>query len=206
MDKTQHLSMDELLVLRDGEGGASSRSHVEECDECRRELERLFQIQARLRAMPTFTSPRDIWPRIARSVQRRRFGRRLNYGAIGLAAAAALAAVVILRGRVAEESAQPADAWVTEATSPDMGPIILRSRQLESILQTYRPAQRVYDAPTALAVSVLEDRILLLDHMLSESRIAGANRGVMVGLWDERVATLETLVGLQAVQEDRIWR
>lgn len=206
MDKTQHLAMDELLALRDGEGGASSRSHVEACGECRRELERLYQAQARLRAMPTFTPPRDIWPRVARSVQRRRLRRRLNYGAIGLAAAATLAAVVVLRGPAVEESAQPSDVWVAEASSPDMGPIIHRSRELESILQAYRPAQRVYNAPTALAVSVLEDRIVLLDRMLAEGRVIGADRAVLVGLWDERVAALETLVGLQAVQEDRVWR
>ena len=206
MDKTQHLAMDELLALRDGEGGASSRSHVEACDECRRELERLYQAQARLRAMPRFTPPRDIWPRVARSVQRRRLRRRLNHGAIGLAAAATLAAVVVLRGPAVEESAQPSDVWVAEASSPDMGPIIHRSRELESILQAYRPAQRVYNAPTALAVSVLEDRIVLLDRMLAEGRVIGADRAVLVGLWDERVAALETLVGLQAVQEDRVWR
>jgi len=205
MDRTKHLAMDELLALRDGEGGASNRSHVEGCDECRRELERLHQVQARLRAMSTFTPPRDVWPRVVRTVQRRRLRRRLNYGAIGLAAAAALAAVVVLRGPV-EEGDQPSDAWTAEASSLDMGPIIHRSRELESILQAYRPAQRVYDARTALAVSVLEDRIVLLDQMLSESRVIGADRGLLVGLWDERVATLETLVGLQAVQEDRVWR
>jgi len=206
MDRTQHLAMDELLALRDGEGGTSSRLHVEACDECRRELERLYQVQARFRAMPTFTPPRNIWPRVVRAVQRRRSRRRFGYGAIGLAAAAALAAVVVLRGQPVEESAQPSDAWVTETSSSDMGPIIHRSRELESILRTYRPAQRVYDAPTALAVSVLEDRIVLLDRMLSEGRVVGADRAVLVGLWDERVATLETLVGLQAVQEDRVWR
>jgi len=206
MDKTQHLSMDDLLALRDGEGSASSRSHVDACDECRCELERLYQIQARLRAMPTFSPPRDIWRRIARSVGRRRLRRRLSYGAIGLAAAAALTAVVVLRGSSTMGSEQSPDAWIAEATSPDMGPSIRRSRQLESILQANRPGQRVYDAPTALAVSVLEDRIVLLDQMLSEVRIGGADRAVMVGLWDERVATLEKLVGLQAVQEDRVWR
>ncbi len=206
MDKTQHLAMDELLALRDGEGSANSRSHVEVCDECRREVQRLYQVQARLRAMPTITPPRDLWPHVARSVRRRRLRSRFNVGAIGLAAAASLAAVAVLRGPSVEEAARPNDAWAAEASSPDMGPVILRSRELESILQTYRPAQRVYDARTALAVSVLEDRILLLDQMLTEGRVAGVDREMMVGLWDERVATLETLVGLQAVQENRIWR
>jgi hypothetical protein len=206
MDTSKHLAMDELLALRDGEGGASSRSHVEACDECRDELERLYQFQARLRAMPTFSPPRDVWPRVVHTVRRRRLRRRLNYGVLGLAAAAALTAVVVLRGPAVDEGDQPSDSWTAEASSLDMGPVILRSRQLESLLQTYRPAQRVYDAPTALAVSVLEDRIVLLDQMLSEGRVVGSDRAVMLGLWGERVATLETLVGLQAVQEDRVWR
>jgi hypothetical protein len=84
--------------------------------------------------------------------------------------------------------------------------MINRSRDLESLLQTYRPEFQVYDAPTALAVSVLEDRILLLDRMLTEGRSIGADREVLRGLWGERVVALETLVGLELVPEGAVWR
>jgi len=199
----RHLGMDELLGLRDGEGSAFARTHVESCEACRGELERLYRMRSELRALPTFRPPRELWPRIRRHVWRRRLRRRLSYGAVGLAAAAALAGLLVPRGPADE----PADAWVAEASSEDLGPMINRARQLENLLQIYSPQQRVYDAPTALAASALEDRIFVLDELLLESRAVGADREVLRGLWGERVLALEQLVTLQVVQEEkRVWR
>jgi anti-sigma factor RsiW len=203
----RHLVMDELLALRDGEGSAFARSHVESCEACRGELERLYQVRSKLRAMPTFGPPRELWPRIRQHVLRRRMRKRLGLRAIGLAAAAALAGFVILRGPGVEPAADAADVWVAEATSEDLGPVINRARQLETLLQVYAPQRRVYDAPTALATSVLEDRIGVLDQILLESRALGADREVLRGLWGERVDALEQLVNLQVAQEEkRVWR
>jgi hypothetical protein len=85
--------------------------------------------------------------------------------------------------------------------------MIVRSQELEGLLRTYKPQYRVYDAPTALAVSALEDRIGILDRMLIESRAVGADREVLVGLWGERVEALETLVGLQLIERpEGVWR
>jgi hypothetical protein len=161
MAKERHLEMDELLGLRDGEGSAYARGHLESCEARRSEL----------RALPTFGPPRELWPRIRRHVWRRRVRRRLSYGAVGLAAAAAFAGFMVLRG----PDLEPADAWVAEATSEDLGPMINRARQLETLLQVYSPQRRVYNAPTALAASALEDRIVVLDQLLLETR-AGAGR------------------------------
>ncbi|NIN72618.1 MAG: hypothetical protein GTO46_11995 [Gemmatimonadetes bacterium] len=203
MANERHLEMDELLGLRDGEGSSFGRAHVESCEACRGELERLYRVRSELRALPTFGPPRELWPRIRRHVWRRRVRRRLSYGAVGLAAAAVVAGFMILRGPTAE----PADAWVAEATSEDLGPMINRARQLETLLQVYWPQRRVYDAPTALATSVLEDRIFVLDQLLLESRALGADREVLRGLWGERVLALEQLVSLQVVKEERrVWR
>jgi hypothetical protein len=204
----QHLEMVELLAIRDGEGAAFARSHVEECEACRRELDRLYQVRARLRALPTYRSPRELWPRIAQRVMRHRSRRRLAVGgALGLAAAAGLAGILVLGGSSSQGQGSPVDIWVVEVGSQDLGPMIDRSRELESLLEAYTPAYRVYDAPTALAVSVVEDRIMLLDRLLEESRAIGADRVVLRGLWGERVQALETLVGLQLVQEeDTGWR
>lgn len=212
MGKVRHLEMAELLALRDGEGTAFGRSHVEVCASCRKELERLHQVRAELRALPTFGPPRELWPRVAAAVRQRRLRRRVVYGASALAAAAVLAGLVVLRGPAAHSAEGGGDVWIAEAASQDLGPMISRSKQLESLLEVYRPAYKVYDAPTALAVSVLEDRIVLLDRMLAESRSIGADRQVLRGLWGERVAALETLVGLElvyegrVVQEGRVWR
>ncbi|UCF19686.1 MAG: hypothetical protein JSU87_17510 [Gemmatimonadota bacterium] len=204
---TNHLEMDELLALRDGEGGASARAHVEACEGCQQELERLYQVRAQLRALSGFAPPRGLWPRVARHVRRRRrLRRRLGYGAVGLAAAAALAGVYVVNDATRGPPAEPLEAWVIEAESQDLGPMISRSRELESLLQTYRPASQVYDAPTALAVSVLEDRILLLDRLLSDSRQLGVKRELLRDLWGERVETLETLVNLELAEPETVWR
>ena len=119
---------------------------------------------------------------------------------------AILTGVVVLRGP-SQRGGERADEWVVEETSQDLGPMIVRSQELEGLLQRYTPRYRVYDAPTALAVSALEDRIGILDRMLSESRAAGMDREVLVGLWGERVEALETLVGLQLVEQPgAVWR
>ncbi len=207
IDTSRHLAMEELLGLRDGEGTAFAGEHLESCDRCRGELERLYQVRARLRALPQLEPPRDGWPAVAASLARRRVRVRRAFATLGLAMAATIAGVLVVRGRSDEVTpARAADVWVAEARSQDLGPMIHRTRELESLLESYRPAYRVYDAPTALAVSVLEDRIGLLDRMLDESRAVGANREFVFQLWDERVEALETLVNVQMVREQAVWR
>lgn len=201
-----HLEMSELLALRDREGSAFARAHIESCATCREELGRLDQIRAELRALPRYTAPRELWPRVARELERRRRRRRIVQGAIGVAAAAMLAGALVLGGS-GDERGRPVDPWVSDRTSEDLGPMISRSTELESLLRSHGPEYRVYDAPTALAVSALEDRIFLLDRLLVESRAIGVERQVLVQLWDERVITLEKLVGLQmAERPEEIWR
>jgi hypothetical protein len=128
---------------------------------------------------------------------------RAGLGLVGFAAAAAIAAVMLVPDGTPNRDR---DAWVAEISSEDLGPVISRSRQLESLLKEYDPGARVYDAPTALAVSVLEDRIAVLDGMLAEGRALGADRAMMRGLWGERVETLKKLVELQVVTREELWR
>jgi hypothetical protein len=207
MEAIRHLDMDELLALRDGEGSNAARRHVDGCGSCGRELARLYQLRAELRALRSFAPPRDLWARIAVQLRTRRLRRRVGLAVAGLAAAAGLVAVILPRLREgAEAPAGLTRDWVAEARSEDLGPYIARTVQLESLLRTYPPTYRVYDAPTALAVSALEDRIVILDHMLQEGRQGGANRELLVGLWDERVAALETLVGLELGAPGGVWR
>ncbi len=207
ISKVRHLAMEELLALRDGEGSAAARRHAETCEVCRMELERLYQVRAQLRALPRYVPPRDVWVRVAAEVRRRRWRRRAVVRAVGLASAAALTGLFVLRGPAEQGAGPPSDEWVVEETSRDLGPMIVRSQELEGLLRTYRPQYRAYDAPTALAVSALEDRIGILDRMLTESRAVGADRDLLVGLWGERVEALETLVGLQLVEQpEGVWR
>ncbi|MGD8698337.1 MAG: hypothetical protein PVJ43_03540 [Gemmatimonadales bacterium] len=206
ISKVRHLAMEELLALRDGEGSEFACRHVESCELCRSELERLYQVRAQLRALPRYRPPRDIWVRVADQVRRRRRRRRLGLRTAALAVAAALTGLVVLRGPANQDEGR-VGSWLAEQTSQDLGPMIVRSQELEGLLRTYKPQYRVYDAPTALAVSALEDRIGILDRMLIESRAVGADREVLVGLWGERVEALETLVGLQLIERpEGVWR
>jgi hypothetical protein len=211
MLETRHLEIEELLALRDGEGSRFALEHVDRCDRCRVELERLYQVQARLRALRRFTPPRDLWPRVAAEVVRKRYRTRFAFGTAGLAAAAVLAGFLVFGGPAVEEGpVVPGrvvpDAWVAETGSGDLGPMIVRARELETILRDYVPAQQVLDAPTALALSVLEDRIELIDAALLEGRSQGVDRELLMNLWSERVNALETLVGLQLVDQRAVWR
>lgn len=202
-----HLEMTELLALRDGEGTVGALSHVETCEVCRAELDRLYRTRAQLRALATLQPHRDLWPGVVSRVRSYRTRRRLTLGAIGLAAAAALAGVIALRGPAAPQAPRIAeDPWVAEMSSPDLGAMIVRSRELELLLQNHVNAYRVFNAPTALAVSVLEDRITLIDAALSDSRLLGIDREVMHGLWQERVNALESLVGLHLAGRESEWR
>ncbi len=204
MVNMRHLEMQELLGLRDGEGSAYAGAHLQSCEACRHELERLHRIRAELKALPGYTPPRELWPRISAEVRRRGTRRWWLSGAAGLAAAAALIGFLVLKGNgpVVDGRLEPAaNVWAAEAASGDLGPFIARSQELESLLRTYTPQYRVYDAPTALAVSALEDRIDILDRMLYQSRAVGVERQLLVNLWDDRVATLETLVGIQFSEE-----
>ena len=47
----RHLTMAELLALRDNEGTAAARSHLEECQVCASEFERIHQRVATARPM-----------------------------------------------------------------------------------------------------------------------------------------------------------
>jgi len=60
MSEIRHGTTEELLALRDGEGSAWIRAHVAECRACAAELFRLEQMRARLKALPSFTPPRDL--------------------------------------------------------------------------------------------------------------------------------------------------
>jgi hypothetical protein len=196
--------MHELLAERDGEGSAHAQTHLESCEDCRRELERLFRVRAELKALPAFTPPRDLWTNVAADVSQRRKRRWWGAGTVGLAAAAALTGFILLRGGepitpgpVVDGTVAPVEEGRVAEATPDLELYINRSRELETLLQTYPTQYRVYDAPTAIAVSALEDRILILDGMIHESRQLGVDRRVLVNLWNERTATLETLVGIQ---------
>src|SRR5918997_1812050 len=104
-----HLSVEALLSLRERgaePGSASARAHVDQCPQCRAELDRLHQRVARLKALPPLRPGRDRWPETAARYRAERLRRRTRMiGSAGLAAAASLALFVGL-----DQSSEPGPA------------------------------------------------------------------------------------------------
>ena len=59
-----HCTVEELLALREKEGSAWARQHVDGCAVCRAELEGLYQRVAQLKALPVIGPTRSRWPAI----------------------------------------------------------------------------------------------------------------------------------------------
>src|SRR5690606_26674052 len=94
----EHLSMELLLAVRDGERSepeqVAAHAHVASCEACRAELDRLHQRTAMLRALPTLTPARNAFPAVQRQLAedlRPRRQLRFTLGAQADAAALALA-------------------------------------------------------------------------------------------------------------------
>src|SRR5256885_10839814 len=92
-----HCTMDDLLALRAGEASVWARRHLEECTTCRVELDLVYQRAAQLKALPSLRPPRDRWPAVRAALHAERHHRRTRWTGFGLAAAAALAGVMLIR-------------------------------------------------------------------------------------------------------------
>ena len=191
-----HLSVEALLSLREPgaePGAASARAHVDQCPQCRAELDRLHQRVARLKALPPLRLARDRWPEtVARYQAERRRQRRRYAGLAGLATAASLA-IAIAVGR----PDQPAD-----PTAKQLSQAMERSQALESALSEYNPEARVLDGRTARMAQELEDRIALLDRELEATELLPpqAQEDDLLKLWRERVGLLDALVDVHVTR------
>jgi len=185
-----HCTMEDLTLLRDGEGTAWARKHVVDCGDCQREFEELHQRVARLKALPTLNPPRDRWPVIrAALVAERRKSRmtRIRWGSVALAAS--LAGIITVR------SVQKQHTDTNRAQ--DLRALVNQSQQLEEALRSYDPASRVMSGATAGAVADLEDRIAAVDEELDQP---GMPRDNLVGLWRQRVQLMQGLVNVHAAR------
>src|SRR5262249_55280983 len=150
MNDVRHADMEELLALRDGEGTAWAKAHVVACAECSAELYGLEQMRARLKALPTFSPPRDRWPIIAPAVRRER-RQRFWRGAVGLATAAALTAVTFVAVRPSNSTAVAERAALERAMA--------RSQTMEQTLKAVDPDRRALTGEAAQAVAELQDQL-----------------------------------------------
>jgi hypothetical protein len=192
-----HLSMDALVSLREpGQepGDAAAREHLECCQDCRAELERLHQRVARIKALPALRSGRDRWPEVReRVLAERRHRRNRTAGLVGLAAAASIALALAI-------GPAPGPALATNADEIQLA--MDRSQALESALHRYDPESHVLDGRTARIAQELEDRIGQVDRELEVADLMEqqAREPQVLRLWRERVGLLDALMDVHVTR------
>jgi DNA repair exonuclease SbcCD ATPase subunit len=191
---SEHPSLEELLAVRDGEGSAAARQHVERCPACGAELERLHQVAAALRALPALRAPRDRWPAVRAALEAAR--RRQQWTRAGWVALAAAAAVVLVVGLRSTRQGQ--DAALAERASLDS--LVAESQRLEEALRLLDPTSRVLSGRVASSIAELEDRIALLDARLDQAQQERADPAAIRRLWQERVLLMSQLVNLHVTR------
>ncbi|UCF40200.1 MAG: hypothetical protein JSW43_10745 [Gemmatimonadota bacterium] len=182
----RHCTIAELLDLRGGEGSAAVRTHVDECDACRAELDRLHQRVAALKALPSLTPPRDRWPVVRDALTRSRRRRWQRAGGAALAAAAALALMVGIPG---VRGAGP-----DIAIAQEVDELKRESHQLEQVLHEVEQERRVVNGMVLTVIVDLEDRIAVIDAGIATVQTAGPVTAQLRDLWEERVILVNQLV------------
>jgi hypothetical protein len=182
----RHCSIQELLEVRNGEGTVGAKIHVDECEECRNELDRLHQRVAALRAMPNLNAPRDRWPLVRQRIVEAR--QRLWWRRMGWAAAAAIALTLGANGLVPWPGAEP------EPDEVELQTLVEQSAQLDSMLKTVEKRARVVNGLTAVTIADLEDRIIFLDSRLYSARRVAITEAQLRQLLERRVLLMDALV------------
>jgi anti-sigma factor RsiW len=185
MSDERHGTIEELLAVRDGEGSAWAKAHVETCAACRAELYRLEQVRARLRALPSYASPRDRWVVVAERARRERRQRRWS-AAAGLAAAAALGGLLLLA--VQGTHPDPLEAQTTLRSAME------RSQAMEQVLKGVDPDARALDGAAAGAVIALQRQLESIDARLGDPAQWENDPARQAQLWNERAGILSALV------------
>ncbi len=185
----RHCSTQELLEVRNGEGSVGARTHVDECEECRNELDRLHQRVAALKALPTLNAPRDRWPLVREQLVADR--QRLWWVRMGWAAAAAIALALGANGLVPWPRAEP-------APEVELQTLVEQSAQLDSILSTIEKQKRVVNGLTAVTIAELEDRVIVIDSRLSGTRRIALSDEQVRELLRQRLVLLDALVNTHA--------
>ena len=170
-------------------------------------------LQQELRELPDIMPPRDVWQRIREQaeaeglVKTGALRRPMTWnGGLGLAAAAALVALMVpLLMTPTEQSGvteppltQPSNAVSLNA----LDALMVQSRQLESDLRSMPEQPRVAKAGTIATINEIEDRIAAIDYQLNDSSIRMTEEDKEI-FWRERVRLMKLLVGLRYAQAQR---
>ena len=186
-----HCTMDDWLALVAGEGSAWARQHAAGCGACGAELEALYQRVAQLKALPARRPARDRWPAVRDAVLAGRRRRRERWGVSGLAAAAAVAALLVFR-----------PFWTQPVDAAELARVKQESATLEQQLGRVDPDARVMSGRAAALAAALEDRIAVIDGELARLGPLEAPPGPeeLVKLWQQRVDLMQQLVGVHVTR------
>lgn len=206
-----HLTMDQLLELREPglePGMASAREHLAGCALCQAESDRLSQRVARLRALPLPRPSRDQFQDIrSRHLKERRRRTLIRGIQTGLALAAGVALVVMVRPAVSPEAAGTPVATgsgITGTSGAELDAMMARSQALEETLRRYDPDRRAIDGRTAAIAARIEDQLGALDRQIELLDLmdrADPMRGArQLRLWRERVGLLDALVDVHVTR------
>jgi hypothetical protein len=200
-----HASIDHLLSLRDGQPvDAATAAHVEQCQRCTSELNKLRETRARLQSLPQLDAPSS-FQEIQRAMTRPVTAPRRVVSARLVAGLAFLTLTTIFfvalrdettpplaerRTAPAEDQAQPQDP-VENARVPEL---VAQSQHLEGLLQRLPERPRIERVSTAAMIDTIEGRIQWLDFQLSDASGSGLNEEQTRRLWRERVELMDSLV------------
>ena len=219
-----HASVEQLLNLRNtGAEAAEVVSHVAACEACQAELGRLCVVQFGLQQLPDFQVPEGSWEIIsqANNSSAQGAGRPPLNGWFWVGSlAAGLAVAVVVFGLLAQapgESGQPMQADIRGTTptlasqsasarvasasdQQDLSSLMAQSRQLEWALSAMPAGPQVVSANTAGTISVLEDRVAMIDYRLSMTQDPDLSSEQELKLWKERVGLMNSLVQVRYAQ------
>jgi len=187
-----HCTMEELLGIRDGRGSPAALRHIDACEECMEELERLHQRIAALKALPTMNAPRDRWDVVRRRVLADRSRkRRIVATWISVAAAASMVAAAGLSRMPVFQGTGQSDHYAR---------LVRESDELEAMLRTVGPQVRVVSGREASAIAEMEDELSVLDARLARAQLVRRPMGEMIPLMRQRIELMDALVGIHTAK------
>lgn len=200
-----HASIDHLLSLRDGQPvDAATAAHVEQCQRCSAELNKLRETRAKLQSLPQLDAPSS-FVEIQRAMSRPVVARRRLVSARLVAAVAFVTLTTIffvaLRDETAPAVADRREQPNGQQQSPT-GPVesthvpelVAQSQKLDDLLQRLPERPRIERVSTAATIDTIEARIQWLDFQLSDAPDSGLNEQQTRRLWRERVELMDSLV------------
>jgi len=189
-----HVSLEELLELRDGGGEARVAEHVATCPSCAAELEQLRRLREELAALPPLEPAQDHWPSLRAAAEAARGRHRLlRAGWVAAGFAAAISLLVGVRGTI--------EAFDEMRAAREVRGLVAESQRLEGLLRSADTSGRVVDGRVGGAIVNIEDRIAVIDSRLAPGVDRTLPTKEALNLWHERVRLLDALVAVQSTQE-----